>query len=162
MLNNRYLDILISQFVATTLLNSILNQRLLEHDRDNSKFESNKKVISPIYTLTLSCFYSLLEEKVPLKINMLDHLDEVADEVMVRIQNTVFVDETKQLVATDHMINIDVPDVQIVDLPKSIHSSKPFEFTVKFQNPIDLELTDCELFIDGNIITDRKEFKNIG
>lgn len=83
------------------------------------------------------------------------------DEVMIRIHATASVKTTNQLVIIDQIINIDFPMVKFVDLPKSAVSSKPCTFTVTIENPLDQPLTECKMFLDGTIIKDRMEFKDL-
>ena len=79
----------------------------------------------------------------------------VADDSMIRVNATATVDETKQLVVANHVINVDKPNLTVTIKDSKVKPSIPFDCEVSFTNPIDKELTGCELKYDGSIINYR-------
>jgi len=79
----------------------------------------------------------------------------VNEETLFRIAATASVDVTKQLVVANHVINIEKPDLLVKVLSSKVKVGSEFQFEVSFVNPLNKNLTECELKYDGNVIDNR-------
>ena len=80
---------------------------------------------------------------------------------MLRFIATASVAKTGQIVLADEVIDLEKPALAFKDLPDKVPSLKEVAFAVMFTNPLDKELTNCELYVDGSIMKKRIWMKDL-
>ncbi|XP_066922576.1 protein-glutamine gamma-glutamyltransferase 4-like [Clytia hemisphaerica] len=63
--------------------------------------------------------------------------------------------ETSQIYVTETIVTLGRPELVFEQLPSYWKKGEELRFTVRVQNPLRLELTDCVLWLDGNIMESR-------
>ena len=63
--------------------------------------------------------------------------------------------ETSQIHVTESIVTLSRPELVFEHLPSYWKKGQELRFTVRVKNPLKLELTECVLRIDGNIMEER-------
>ena len=92
---------------------------------------------------------------IPINIPASHYAQYVNDDVMMKMVATAMVDSTDQIAIKDVIVNLGKPTLRMDNLPDMFIAMSLNEFFVSFRNPLDKELTNCEMYIDGSIIQDR-------
>ena len=79
----------------------------------------------------------------------------------MRFVATVKVEETEQYDRSEVIVDIKKPDVKIENPPKEIISGQEATMYVTFDNPLNVDLTEVEMYMDGTIISDRIYWKDL-
>ena len=105
--------------------------------------------------------YTLTERKISFKIPSEFHTKHVHDESQMRFVATAKVEETEQYDRSEVIVDIKKPDVEIENPPKEIISGQEATMYVTFDNPLSVDLTEVEMYMDGTIISDRIYWKDL-
>ena len=79
----------------------------------------------------------------------------------MRFVATAKVEETEQYDRNEVIVDIKKPDVKIENPPKEIISGQEATMYVTFHNPLNVDLTEVEMYMDGTIISDRIYWKDL-
>jgi len=101
------------------------------------------------------------EKKIRIKVPSSHYVPYLSEETQVRVVATVRVPETNQFVRGDEIIDLVKPSLEIVKIDEKVRAGVEHELVVEFENPLDFELTGCEMYMDGTIIRNRIYVTNV-
>ncbi|EEC09530.1 hemocyte protein-glutamine gamma-glutamyltransferase, putative, partial [Ixodes scapularis] len=92
------------------------------------------------------------EEVLSLTVEPREYLDKLVDFAMVKIYVIANVKETRQTWSEEDDFTVTKPRLSI-EIDGNTKVGQPFRATMRFQNPLDVELQDCTLSVEGPGIT---------
>ena len=81
-----------------------------------------------------------------------EYLKEIKNNPRLSLHVMCFVKETGQAFAEEEIVTIWRPDLTFEALPRRWLLGKQLTFYVRVKNPLVVELTDCVLRVNGNLI----------
>ncbi len=81
-----------------------------------------------------------------------DYMKHAGSHSMIRFYVTCKESETGNVCTSSKLVEIKRPELRFCELPNGMEFEKEESFTIQFQNPLDADLTDCELHLDGTLM----------
>ena len=88
-------------------------------------------------------------------------MSHLRDDISMKFVAMVKVIETGKFARSSEIMNIRKPLLKIEDPPSRITGGQEANLAVTFENPLDITLTELELYMDGTIIPDRIYWRNL-
>ena len=82
----------------------------------------------------------------------MEHLHEYS---MIRFYVTCTVKETKQVCTSSKVVDVKRPEMKFIDVPNDVNLGNQVKMKVKIENPLELQLSNCELHFDGTLMNER-------
>ena len=106
-------------------------------------------------------FYLFLAHKTPINVPASYYSKYVSDNVSIKMRAVAMVPSTEQSVIKSVYCTLGKPNLEFEDMPDNFTWQTATEFKVAFTNPLDTELTNCEMHVDGSIMTGQMYFDKI-
>jgi len=119
---------------------------------DKAKLESHEK------SIFLKGFET---HKTPINVPASYYSKYVSDNVSIKMRAVAMVPSTEQSVIKSVYCTLGKPNLEFEDMPDNFTWQTATEFKVAFTNPLDTELTNCEMHVDGSIMTGQMYFDKI-
>ncbi len=65
--------------------------------------------------------------------------------------------EYGQVCTSSKVTEVKRPDLKFYEMPNRMKFGKEESFMIQFENPLDVELTECQLHLDGTLMEERVE-----